>query len=62
MVVGVNGTGATLASGVLVSYCHFGSLVTKGVDVFDAGEAELAENYAAGVGSADGGALITAIT
>ena len=62
MVVGVNGAGATLASGVLVSYCHFGSLVTKGVDGFDAGECELAENYVAGVGSTDGGELILVIT
>jgi len=60
--IGVNGTGATLASGVLCHRNVFGSLVGVGIDAFDAGEAELAENYAAGVGATDGGVLIVAIT
>lgn len=62
MTVGIDGTGATIASGVLIHDNRFGSLVTKGVDNFDAGEAEIAENYDFGVGGTDGGALITVIT
>jgi hypothetical protein len=59
---GVNGTGATIASGVQCSRNIFGSLVTVAVDSFNAGECELAENYQMGVGGTDGGVLITAIT
>lgn len=62
MTVGIDGTGATLASGVQITDNRAGSLVTKLVDNFDAGEAEISENYDAGVGAADGGVLITAIT
>ena len=62
MTVGIDGTGATLASGILIHDNRAGSLVTKLVDGFDAGEAEISENYDAGVGAGDGGALITAIT
>lgn len=58
----INGTGATIASGVLVTDCRFADSVTVAVDSFDAGECELAENYQLGVGSTDGGVLITAIT
>jgi hypothetical protein len=60
--VGVNGTGATLATGVLCHDNRFSSLVTVPIDGFDAAECEISENYDAGVGAADGGVLITAIT
>lgn len=62
LTAGVNGTGATIASGVQCIGNHFGSLVTVPVDNFDAGECELSENYQLGVGATDGGALIVAIT
>jgi len=62
MTVGIDGTGATLASGVWIHDNRAGSLVTKLVDNFDAGEAEISENYDSGVGAADGGVLVTAIT
>ena len=58
----VDGTGATIASGVTVNYCAFGDRNTVPIDNFDAAECELAENYEAGLGSTDGGVLITAIT
>lgn len=62
LTAGVNGTGATIASGVLVTRCMFADSVTVAIDNFSAGECEIAENYQLGVGSADGGVLITAIT
>jgi hypothetical protein len=62
MTAGIDGTGATVASGVSVIRCIFSDLVTVAVDNFDAGEAELAECYQSGVGATDGGVLITAIT
>ena len=62
MSVGVNGTGATIASGVHVHDCRFADSVTVPIDNFNAGECEIAENYQAGVGSTDGGVLIVAIT
>lgn len=62
LTAGVNGTGATIASGVQCIGNHFGSLCTVPVDNFDAGECELSENYQLGVGATDGGALITVIT
>ena len=62
LTAGVNGTGATIASGVLVTDCRFADSVTVAIDNFDAGECEIAENYQLGVGSTDGGVLITAIT
>lgn len=62
LTAGINGTGATIASGVLVTHCLFADSVTAAVDNFDAGECELAENYQLGVGGGDGGVLITAIT
>lgn len=58
----IDGTGATIASGVLVQGCVFGDRNTVAIDNFDAGECELAENYEAGLGATDGGVLITAIT
>lgn len=60
--VAVNGTGATIANGVAVADCRFGVGVTVPIDGFDAAEAMIVENYDMGVGAADGGALITAIT
>ena len=62
LTVGVNGTGATIASGILVTDCRFADSVTVAIDGFGAGECEIAENYQLGVGSTDGGVLITAIT
>ena len=62
LTAGVNGTGATIASGVQCIGNHFGSLVTVPVDNFDAGECELSENYSMGVGATDGGVLIVVIT
>lgn len=62
LTAGVNGTGATIASGVQCIGNHFGSLVTVPIDNFDAGECELSENYSMGIGATDGGVLIVAIT
>jgi hypothetical protein len=63
----------TITNGILgtasgeVSMAHFirntfADSVTKGIDGYDAGDAEIVENYQSGVGSADGGVLITATT
>ncbi len=62
MTIGVNGTAATIASGVTFLRNYFASSVSVGIDGFGAGEADVAENYAAGVGATDGGVLIVAIT
>lgn len=62
LTVGINGTGATIANGVKCEGNRFGSLVTVGIDNFDAAECALSENYDFGVGATDGGVLITAIT
>jgi len=59
---GINGTGATIASGVLVTDCRFADSVTVAIDSFSAGECEIAENFQLGVGATDGGVLIVAIT
>lgn len=59
---GIDGTGATIAGGVIVTNSLFGASVTVAIDAFDAGEAEIAENYQLGVGATDGGVLIVAIT
>lgn len=58
----IDGTGATIASGVLCARNVFGDRNTVPIDGFDIGECELAENYEAGLGATDGGVLITAIT
>ena len=55
----VDGTGATIAGGVLLSYNYGGKTTTLAAN-FDAGEAELCNNYNGGVGAGDGGALYTA--
>jgi len=62
LTVAVNGTGATIASGVEVRGCRFGNLVTVPIDGFDAAECTLVGNVKAGVGAGDGGTAITAIT
>lgn len=62
LTVGINGTGANIASGVLVTDCRFADSVTVAIDNFSAGECEIAENYQLGVGATDGGVLVTAIT
>lgn len=59
MTVGVNGTGATIAGGVLITRNLFGVLVTGQVKNFDSGEAELGINYIATVGAGTGGTLVT---
>lgn len=59
---GIDGTGATIADGVTVTNCRFGENVTVPIDNFDAGECQISENYDFGIGSTDGGVLITAIT
>lgn len=58
----INGTGATIASGVVCKLNRFGNLCTVPIDNFDAGECEIDRNYKADVGAAAGGTLITAIT
>ena len=62
LTAGINGTGATIANGVKCVGNRFGSLVTVGIDNFDAGECAISENYDFGVGATDGGVLIVAIT
>jgi hypothetical protein len=57
--VGVNGTGATIAGGVLMSY-NYGGVTTTLAANFTSGEAELCNNYQGGVGAGAGGALYTA--
>ena len=42
--------------------CYFADSITNGVDGYDAGDAEIAECYQAGLGSTDGGVLVTATT
>jgi len=59
---GIDGTGATIANGVVIHDNRFGVTVTVPVDNFDAAEAVISENYDFGVGATDGGVLITAIT
>lgn len=59
---GISGTGQTNANAVLIHDNRFSSLVTVPIDNFDATEAEISENYDAGVGAGDGGVLITGIT
>jgi hypothetical protein len=57
--VAVDGTGATIAGGVLMSY-NYGGVTTTLAANFTAGEAELCNNYDGGVGAGDGGVLYTA--
>lgn len=59
---GIDGTGATIANGIVIFDNRFGVGVTVPIDNFDAAEAVISENYDFGVGATDGGALITAIT
>ena len=60
----INGTAATIASGVSVIRCVFSSSITGDLPLngFGAGEADIAECYVAGVGGTDGGVLLVAIT
>lgn len=62
MTAGVLGTTGGTASAVLFARNVFPDSATVAVDTYDAGTAELAENYQSGVGATDGGVLITAIT
>jgi hypothetical protein len=59
---GIDGTGASVADGASIHHCQFGENVTVPIDNFDAGEAQISENYDFGIGATDGGVLITAIT
>jgi len=59
---GILGTTGGTASAVGIWRNVFPDSATVAVDTFDAGTAEIAENYQAGVGATDGGVLITAIT
>lgn len=59
---GISGTGADVADGVAIHDCRFGENVTVPIDNFDAGEAQISQNYDFGIGATDGGVLITAIT
>lgn len=58
----IDGTGATIVPSCAITDCRFGNGCTVPIDNFDAGEATISENYKLGVGAADGGSLITAIT
>lgn len=62
MTAGVLGTTGGSASAVAFHRNIFPDSATVPVDTYDAGTAELAENYVAGVGSTDGGVLVVAIT
>ncbi len=62
MTIGINGTAATIASGITCYRNYFASSVSVGIDGFGSGEADIAENYIAGIGGTDGGVLIVAIT
>jgi len=59
---GILGTTGGEVSMAHILRCYFADSVTKGVDGYDAGDAEIAECYQAGLGSADGGVLVTATT
>lgn len=59
---GILGTTGGTASAVACWRNVFPDSATVAIDTFDAGTAELAENYQAGVGATDGGVLIVAIT
>ena len=56
---GIDGTGATIAGGVIITRNRFGVTYTKCVANFDSGEAELSENYDSGIGATDGGVVVT---
>lgn len=58
---GILGTTGGSASAVQINDCRFADSVTVAVDTYDAGTAEIAENYQAGVGATDGGVLVVAI-
>lgn len=59
---GILGTTGGTASAVACWRNIFPDSATVPIDTYDAGTAEVAENYVAGVGATDGGVLITAIT
>jgi hypothetical protein len=58
----IDGTGATVANGILIAQNIFGVNSTVSIDNFDAAEAVLSMNYIATVGGGAGGTLLTAIT
>ena len=57
---GVNGTGATITAGCLISNCRAGVTVTALATGWTSGEAELCNNFDFGIGATDGGVIITA--
>jgi len=60
--VGILGTTGGEVSMALISHCNFADSITNAIDTYDAGDCEIVENYQAGLGSTDGGVLITATT
>lgn len=62
MTIGVRGSDLTSASSVTFAGNFFGDDVTKGVDDYGSGDANLVENYQASIGGGSGGAIVTAIT
>lgn len=59
---GILGTTGGEVSMAHMLRCYFADSVTKGIDGYDAGDAEIAECYQAGVGATDGGVLVVATT
>ena len=59
---GILGTTGGEVSMAHMLRCYFADSVTKGIDGYDAGDAEIAECYQSGVGAGDGGVLVTATT
>jgi len=60
---GFDGTGATVANGVMFNDNYFGvAAAVKAVEGFDAAEATLSQNFVATVGGGTGGTLLVVIT
>lgn len=62
MVSCIDGTGATIANGVMCNDNYFGVLTTVRIEAFDAAEATISQNFVATVGGGTGGTLIVVIT
>jgi hypothetical protein len=62
LTAGIIGSAGNSEESVHIHRCYFSDSVTVGIDTYGARGAEIAENYQSGVGSTDGGVLITAIT
>jgi hypothetical protein len=59
---GIDGTGATVANGIVINDNKFSVNNTKEVDTFDSAEAVLSENYKFTIGGGAGFALVVVIT